>query len=117
MEIKGDKYSITYDHTAATVICKGSLLLNGAKEYEPVLQLFNLAAEQQQTKSLILDLRELKFLNSSGINMMTKFVIHVSDIKPLMIDLSMIGDKKIAWQDKLAKNLQRLMPGLRVNLE
>jgi len=117
MEIKNDKYSITYDLANATVTCKGSLLLNGVKEYEPILQLFNQTAEQQQPNSLTVDIRELKFLNSSGINMMTKFVINVSDIKSLDLELIVVGYKKIAWQEKLSKNLRRLMPALVVNLE
>ena len=117
MEIKADKYSIVYDHDTATISCTGSLLLNGAKEYEPILQLLNMAAEQQQQKTLTIDLRELKFLNSSGINMMTKFVINVSDIKSLDIELVVIGSKKIAWQEKLSKNLRRLMPTLKAKLE
>ena len=117
MEIKADKYSIVYDYDTATVICSGSLLLNGAKEYEPILQLFNMAAEQQQQKTLFIDMRELKFLNSSGINMMTKFVINISDIKSLDLGLVVKGNKKIAWQEKLTKNLRRLMPTLKASLE
>ncbi|RKZ37521.1 MAG: hypothetical protein DRQ49_16115 [Gammaproteobacteria bacterium] len=117
MEIKTDKYNITYDLANATVTCKGSLLLNGAKEYEPILQLLNQAAEQQQPNSLTIDIRELKFLNSSGINMMTKFVINVSDIKSLELNLIVIAYKKIVWQEKLSKNLRRLMPTLLVKLE
>ena len=117
MEIKADKYSITYESETATVTCKGSLLLNGAKEYEPILQLLNMAAEQQQPESLIIDLRELKFLNSSGINMMTKFVINVNDIKALDLELVVLYSKKIAWQEKLSKNLRRLMPTLKAKLE
>ena len=76
-----------------------------------------MAAEQQQPNSLTIDLRELKFLNSSGINMMTKFVINVGDIKALDLELVVIGSKKIAWQDKLLKNLRRLMPTIKVKLE
>ncbi|EDN66730.1 conserved hypothetical protein [Beggiatoa sp. PS] len=92
-------------------------MLNGAKEYEPILQLLNMAAEQQQQKTLTINMRELKFLNSSGINMMTKFVINVGDIKSLDIELVVIGNKKIAWQEKLSKNLRRLMPTLKTKLE
>jgi hypothetical protein len=117
MEIKADKYSIVYEPEAATISCSGSLLLNGAKEYEPILQLLNMAAEQQQQKPLTINMRELKFLNSSGINMMTKFDINVSDIKSLDIELVVIGNKKIAWQEKLLKDLRRLMPTLKAKLE
>ena len=117
MEIKTDKYSITYDSTIATVTCNGSLLLNGAKEYEPILQLLNKAAEQQQPNTLTVDLRKLKFLNSSGINTMTKFVINVCDIKELDLELVFVGYRNVAWQNKLLQNLQRLMPTLKAELE
>lgn len=117
MEIKGEKYRIIYDSATATVICKGSLLLNGTKEYQPILQLLNAAAEQQQNQNLIIDLRELRFLNSSGINMMTKFVINLCDVTMFELELVIMGDKKIVWQEKLSKNLRRLMPNLIVKLE
>ena len=112
MEIRTDKYSVVYD--ATTVTCEGSLLLNGAKEYEPILNLLNMAAEQQQSKSegLTGDLQDLKFLNSSGINMMTKFVINICDIEPMDLKLKVMIDAKVLWQEKLAKNLKRLMPEL-----
>jgi hypothetical protein len=115
MEIKTEKYSVTYDSTTATVTCEGSLLLNGSEEYEPILQLLKTSAEQQEY--LTLDLRTLKFLNSSGINMMTKFVVYVSDIEKLDVNLTVVGYKNVAWQEKLSKNLKRLMPTLQTRLE
>ncbi len=117
MEIKADKYNVIYNSETAKMTFKGSLLLNGAKEYEPILQLLNMAAEQQQPNTLTIELRELRFLNSSGINMMTKFVINVCDIKALDLGITVVGEKKIAWQEKLLKNLRRLMPSLVVKLE
>jgi len=117
MEIKTEKYNVIYNSEIAKMTFKGSLLLNGAKEYEPILQLLNMAAEQQQANTLTIELRDLRFLNSSGINMMTKFVINVCDIKALELGLIIVGDKKIAWQEKLLKNLRRLMPSLVVKLE
>jgi len=117
MEIKAEKYNVIYNSETAEVNFNGSLLLNGAKEYEPILQLLNMAAEQQQPNTLTIKLRELRFLNSSGINMMTKFVINVCDIKALDLGMTVVGDKKIAWQEKLSKNLRRLMPSLVVKLE
>ncbi|HID99270.1 MAG TPA: hypothetical protein EYP59_03145 [Thiotrichaceae bacterium] len=117
MEIKTEKYNVIYNSEIAKMTFKGSLLLNGAKEYEPILQLLNMAAEQQQPNTLTIELRDLRFLNSSGINMMTKFVINVCDIKTLELGLVIVGDKKIAWQEKLSKNLRRLMPSLVVKLE
>jgi len=114
MEIKEDKYQIYYDADTAIVTCQGSLMLNGPKEYEPILNLLKTAAEDQ-AENLTVDVRQLKFLNSSGINMMTKFVIYVCDIKQLSIQLSMAIVEKVAWQQKLAKNMKRLMPELEID--
>jgi len=115
MEIKADKYSIVYDPDNAMVRCSGALLLNGSKEYEPILQLLNSAARQQQ--DLLVDLCDLKFLNSSGINMVTRFIINVLDVEALEVNLKIKGRKQVAWQEKLLKNLQRLAPGLDTQLD
>ncbi len=116
MEIRAEKYSIVYDPDNAVVNCSGALLLNGAKEYEPILQLLNTAASGQKG-DLIIDLSDLKFLNSSGINMVTRFIINVFDVEALEVNLMIKGQKKVAWQEKLLKNLQRLAPGLNTQLD
>ena len=116
VEIKTEKYYIAYYPNTSAVRCEGALLLNGSQEYEPILQLFKQAAKsEQQSKKLTIDLRSLKFLNSSGINMMTKFVIHASDIEAL--ELVLVAYKNVAWHEKLLKNLKRLMPSLTTQLE
>lgn len=114
-EIKTEEYSVVYDPNTATICCKGSLLLNGADEYAPILQLLNKAAEQQ-VDTLTLNLRELEFLNSSGINTMTRFVINVRNSKQSP-SLIAIGDESVPWQVRLLKNLQRLMPNLTLSIE
>ncbi|MBE9563108.1 MAG: hypothetical protein IMF12_09640 [Proteobacteria bacterium] len=116
MEIKAEKYSIIYDSNDSVVRCSGTLLLNGSKEYEPILQLLNTAANTQQD-NLMIDLCDLKFLNSSGINMLTRFIINVFDIEVLNIVLTIKGQTQIAWQEKLLKNLQRLAPSLKTQLD
>lgn len=117
MEIKADKYNITYNVDEGIVVCNGSLLLNGMQEYEPIFQLLKTAASERQTKGLTVDIRDLKFLNSSGINMMTRFIIYINDVEALDLNLIILGYKRIAWQEKLSKNLKRLMPTLQTKLE
>ncbi|EIJ41505.1 hypothetical protein BegalDRAFT_0589 [Beggiatoa alba B18LD] len=114
MQIKTDDYDITFDATTHVIICKGSLLLSGSDEYAPLLELMNQAAEQP-IEELTLDVRGLEFLNSSGINTMTKFVINVRNKKNLQ--LAVIGYEQVPWQVRLLKNLQRLMPTLTLQLE
>ena len=113
MEIKDKNYSIWHDKTTKTVIFQGSLRLSGSQEYAPIAELLNSIA-RQEPPTITLDLRELKFLNSSGINLLSKFVIDVRNKKNIQIIV--IGSTDIRWQEKSLKNLQRLMPSLKLEL-
>ena len=67
MEIKTENYKITYDEMSHSIIFDGSLRLNGTAEYTPITELLDSVAQQEPEK-IILDLKELNFLNSSGIS-------------------------------------------------
>ncbi|MBW4497135.1 MAG: hypothetical protein KME26_29560 [Oscillatoria princeps RMCB-10] len=114
MEIKTEDYSIWYEPETATVTCQGSLRLSGMDEYAPLVQLLSDAIDKQPPQ-LALNLQELDFLNSSGINVLSKFVIKVRQNGK--INLVVRGSKNIPWQGKSLKNLQRLMPSLQLELE
>jgi len=116
LELKDNKYQVTYDPDIAKVVFEGSLFLNGAPAYEPILQLLKQAAENQEPNPLMVSICGLKFMNSSGINMLTKFVMYVSDVKKLKLTLTFQAQKQIAWQEKLCINLQRLLPSLQIEL-
>lgn len=113
-EIKTDDYRIWYDSAIATVTCQGSFRLTGMEEYAPVVALLNEVAEQNSSQ-ITLDLRDLEFLNSSGINVLSKFVIKVRQQGSMQITVR--GSDDIPWQEKSLKNLQRLMPNLQLELE
>lgn len=114
MEIKTTDYSIGYDPTTATVSCQGSLRLSGMEEYAPIVQLLNGVADSDPPK-ITLNLRELEFLNSSGINVLSKFAIKVR--QKGSIQMVVQGSNNVPWQGKSLKNLQRLMPSLQLELE
>lgn len=114
MEIKTEDYSVCYDSSTETVNCQGSLRLGGMEEYEPIIQLLNELAEREPQK-ITLNLQKLEFLNSSGINVLSKYVIKVR--QKGTIQMVVQGSKKIPWQGKSLKNLQRLMPSLQLELE
>lgn len=109
-----NKYQVTYNPETATITFDGSLLLNGAPAYESILKLLQQSAEEQEPNPLIINICALKFMNSSGINMLTKFVMHVSDVKKLKLLIIFQAQKQITWQDKLCINLQRLLPSLQI---
>lgn len=114
MEIKTDDYVIGYDSATATVNCEGSLRLNGVEAYAPIVEMLE-EAVNQEPPIITLNVKDLEFLNSSGINVLSKFVIKVRQKKS--INLVVKGSKNILWQGKSLKNLQRLMPSLELELE
>ncbi len=113
MDIKTKDYSVCYDTTTWTVDWQGSLRLSGSDEYAPIVKLLEKVTDSQPP-SITLNLRHLEFLNSSGISMLSRFVINV---RKKNISVVVQGSQKIPWQGKSLKNLQRLMPTLKLELE
>lgn len=113
MEIKTDNYCVSYSEETFTFSIRGSLRLSGMSDYAPIVDLLDQVTNQAPA-IIILDLEKLEFLNSSGISMLSKFVINVRKKQQTMIVIK--GSKTIPWQGKSLKNLQRLMPTLTLEL-
>ena len=109
--ITGETFKVDWDEATRTVALKGILRLNGLDEYAPIAQLLSSAVPQG---AMVLDLRELEFLNSSGIAMLSKFVIEIRNRKT--VDLTVLGSKAVSWQGKSLVNLCKLMPSLRMEI-
>ena len=134
MEITGEQYCVIYDSSTATVTLQGILRLCGAAGYFSIddftkhrersssvqngdapataaslVELFEIVLTEQRSK-IIVDLRELELLNSAGINALSKFVIKVREnqVNTLIIKVT----EQFFWQNKILRNLQKLMPGL-----
>ena len=113
IKIKAENYSVVYDDIAQSITFQGSLRLNGTAEYAPISELLQKVLAQEPRR-IWLDLQHLQFLNSSGISLLSKFVIEVR--KHQNIQLLITGSQTIPWQSKSLKNLQRLMPTLTLEL-
>src|SRR5262249_33299303 len=113
MEISHENYRVKYDVAAATVVCQGSFRLRGPEEYAPILELLTQAAEAKPA-TLTLDLRQLQFLNSSGLNTLSKFVLLVRKLNTSQVVIQ--GNRQFAWQQKSLLNFQRLLPGLQLEI-
>lgn len=109
MEIKAKDFHVWYDAETQTVTCLGALRLAGMEEYAPIVELLDQVVQQRPT-ALNLDLTQLSFLNSSGINAISKFVIKLR--KQPETHLTVKGSNDISWQSKSLPNLKRLMPTL-----
>lgn len=112
-EINQEEYQIRYNPNTATVTCAGSFRLRGP-EYSPILNLMNEAGGAGH-ETVTLDVSELQFLNSSGINTLSKFVIGMRKQKESRLVIR--GSDQYPWQKKSLKNLQRLLPTLQLDLE
>jgi len=108
--IKTDDYTIRYEPESATAFFQGLLRLDGMEAYQPVMDILLNAIEA--SSSFTINLRELEFLNSSGISMLSMFVVKARDKGG--INLVFQGSEKTLWQTKSLKNLQRLMPSLKL---
>ena len=113
-ELQGEDYSIQYDPTSVTVCFQGELSLGGPVEYAPIVELLNEVANPEPP-TITLNLKKLEFVNSSGISMLSKFVITVR--KKKTIQLLVLGSNDVPWQQKSLKNLEKLLPTLKLELE
>jgi hypothetical protein len=66
------------------------------------------------TTPIVLDLRQLDFLNSSGITMLSRFVMEARGHEG--IDIQVLASEAVPWHARSLKNLQRLMPTLTIRL-
>lgn len=114
MDLKTEDYHVWYDTVTQTLTCQGALRLADLEEYTPMWQLLSDVIEQKPDR-LTLDLRSLKYLNSSGFNVLSRFVLRVRQETAMQILVR--ATKKIAWQEKSLKNLQRMMPNLQLELD
>jgi hypothetical protein len=103
MEIKGNDYRVWTE--GATIHYEGTMRLSGTEAYAPVLELMQQVLAAKPAK-IVLDLTELEFLNSSGINLLAKFTIDVR--KQPEVGMQVVGSTRIPWQSKSLPNLQKL---------
>ncbi|MEM9272455.1 MAG: STAS domain-containing protein [Cyanobacteria bacterium P01_F01_bin.143] len=113
-EIKDQDYTVKYDSDSNIVDFIGLLSLQGPKEYAPITGLLNKIVESQPEK-MTLNLKELSFLNSSGISMLSKFVLGLR--KKKAIQLVILGSNEMPWQSKSLKNLQKFLPSLKLEID
>lgn len=105
-------YQVHYDPASATAVWSGSFRLHGP-EYTPILHLMREAPTNGQTV-FTLDLRDLRFLNSAGINALYKFMVYMGEQKHVRVVIK--GSTQHPWQKKTLKNLLQLMPDVQLEL-
>ncbi len=114
LEIKGENFNIFYDRNSKVINFTGRVRLRGLQEYTVVFDLFDKVIEIN-ANSITLNLQHLELINSSGIDMLSKFIITTRKKKTVQINI--IGSNALTWQVRLLKNFQRLMPSLKYELK
>ncbi len=114
MEVKTNDYRVWYDPETATVNFQGLIRESQIADYKPLEELLE-GVIAQKPPVIAMNLQELEFLNSSGMTILSRFVIGVRNKK--IIQLVVCASKKIAWQNKSLVNWQRLMPGMTLKYE
>ena len=107
MEIKTGDYNIWIE--GDIIHYEGTLRLSGTDAYQEILALMQTVLEQQPPV-ITLDLTQLEFLNSSGINLLAKFTIELR--KHPETAVKVLGSTRIPWQSKSLPNLQKLHKGV-----
>ena len=114
--ITGEDYSVVYNDNTRSVKFDGSMRLRTSEEYAPINDLMHKALDATPADdTLSLDFSSLKFLNSSGINIISRFVIAAR--KQAKIQLKVIGNQDIYWQKKSLTNLQRLWSSVQIEIQ
>ena len=112
--IKGEEFSIDFNEATQAIIFRGTVRLKTSEDYAPVVALLNKGCGEGFGQNLVLDFRQLNFLNSSGTNAISKFVIGAR--KQDRISLKVLGNKDIYWQQKSLHNLQKLWPKVEIEI-
>ena len=113
-EVKGEDYIVQFDPESVSVYFQGELSLGGSTDYAPITNLLNEVAESEPN-TITIDLRNLAFVNSSGISMLSKFVLSMRKKKGVQVVV--LGSNDMPWQGKSLKNLEKLLPGLKLEIE
>ncbi|MBN1686331.1 MAG: hypothetical protein JW852_06725 [Spirochaetales bacterium] len=112
MTIQTDAYTVAANKEDSTVTLAGTLRLQGREQYQPIFDLLLEAASWREGK-LTMNMRDLIFLNSSGISAISLFIIEMRKIgKPVAI----VGSNEVTWQSKSLKNFQRLYEQVEITI-
>ncbi len=111
MENKDAEYKVWAEGNV--VFFEGTMRLSGTDAYAPINELL-VKTLTENPGSIIIDLTNLEFLNSSGINLLAKFVINVR--KEAGVAIKVKGSQRIPWQGKSLPNLKKLHPALDLDI-
>ncbi|MDM8526104.1 hypothetical protein QUF80_22240 [Desulfococcaceae bacterium HSG8] len=117
MQVTGEKgeYRVAYDAATGTISCEGTLDLRGKEGYRPIAELFEKVTDEAP-ETITLDIRQLEFLNSSGITTIGSGLI-IKARKKGASKMAVSCSKKYTWQERSIRGLSKLMPGMELKFD
>lgn len=112
MEIKDKEYSVKFDPSTGRLVVTGTLRLM-TKDYKEIQDLLDHIARTPPPK-LDVDLCQLKMVNSSGLNTLSRFVLALR-AKP-GVHVTFHGSSEVVWQARTLANMKHFLPTAQVVL-
>jgi anti-anti-sigma factor len=103
--ISGPEYLVRYSKGTQTVTFEGTLRLNSYDEIKTMVR--DALTALGQAGVLTLDVRQVKLLNSSGINL---FAGTALSARTGGVKLRLLTSPEYSWQAKMLGTLRKLMP-------
>ncbi|MDM8526305.1 hypothetical protein QUF80_23245 [Desulfococcaceae bacterium HSG8] len=112
MNIRGEGYSVEYEDGVIRISGKLSIML---EDYEEVEEFFEKIVESEPEK-LTLDIKELEYLNSSGIKTIcVSLILEAADIEGL--HMKILCSDNYTWQKETVPTFKELMDNMEVVFE
>jgi len=112
MTIQGENYKVTYHDGVISISGKLSLML---EDYEELETFFEKVIESQPHE-LILDIRNLEYLNSSGIKTIcVSLILEAADIENLQMKI--LCSDRYTWQKETVPTFNDLMDDIKILFE
>jgi hypothetical protein len=112
MVIEGEGYTVTYEDGVIRISGKLSLML---EDYEELEAFFEKIIESEPP-NLALDIRELEYLNSSGIKTIcVSLILEADDIEGLRMKI--LCSDRYTWQKETVPTFEDLMDDMEIVFE
>ena len=112
MKIEGEGHRVTYEENVITISGKLSLML---EDYEELEDFFEKVVESEPPE-LTLDIRNLEYLNSSGIKTIcVGLILEADDVENLRMRI--LCSERYTWQKETVPTFEDLMDDMEIVFE
>ncbi len=112
MELEGEEYKVTYHDEVLTIAGKLSLMV---EDYQEIEDFFEKVIETEPS-TLTFDIRNLEYLNSSGIKTIcVGLLLEADEIEGL--DMKILCSNRFTWQKETVPTFEDLVENMKIEFE